>query len=152
MYACLADSDKVRVWFKTGRGLRVWQSADLGAGRADMLTPGDCETSPHWAYPIEHSRVYQEHEVTFYERLQVVKDWTSSPSGWNAAQRWIDKHGAPREREAPIGRVLSVFMVEELSWNTDQTTPCYKGRRPLGTRYRVSIVEWSAIIKAQVNA
>lgn len=42
-------AEKVLKWHAEGRGLKVWKSHDLGAGRPDMLTPGDAE-KPHWAY------------------------------------------------------------------------------------------------------
>ena len=43
-------ADKVLSWAANGRGIRLWKSHDLGAGRPDMITPGD-SGSPHWAYP-----------------------------------------------------------------------------------------------------
>lgn len=48
-----ADVDKVVSWVKEGREIKRWISHDLGAGRPDMMTPGDAG-SPHWAYPESH--------------------------------------------------------------------------------------------------
>lgn len=44
---------KVREWVRSGRGLRLWHSAEIGAQRPDQLTPADVTTPPHWAYTLE---------------------------------------------------------------------------------------------------
>ena len=40
-YPILDVSGKTREWLQAGRGLVVWQSHDIGAGRPDQFTPAD---------------------------------------------------------------------------------------------------------------
>lgn len=48
---------KLVEWFKAGRGVRKWVSAEIGNPRPDQFTPGDVETPPHWAYPVADSQL-----------------------------------------------------------------------------------------------
>jgi hypothetical protein len=45
------EAIKVRGWITSGRGVARWTNKDLSCmSRPDMVTPGDSETAPHWAY------------------------------------------------------------------------------------------------------
>jgi hypothetical protein len=150
LYPIMDESGKVREWFAAGRAVRVWASHDIGAGRPDMLTPGDVQTPPHWAYPLHASIVYSAEQVTFFERSHVVADWSDSPAGWKAAARMIGS-GLESERTVPIGKVLTNYTVERITFHSEQTVngggigP--RGVRPLCTRCRVAVVAWTAIVK-----
>jgi hypothetical protein len=150
LYPIMDESGKVREWFAAGRGVRVWTSQDIGAGRPDMLTPADCTDAPHWAYPLHASIVYKASEVTFFERSHVVADWSDSPAGWKAAARMIGS-GLESERTVPIGKVLTNYTVERITFHSEQTVPGgfggAKDTRPLCTRDRVAVVAWTAIVK-----
>ena len=43
---------KLREWFSAGRGVRVWENADLSSGKVGhkAFTPADVRTAPHWSY------------------------------------------------------------------------------------------------------
>jgi hypothetical protein len=44
-------AEKLRGWFKDGRGVRMWINAEIGSGAAsEIFTPGDA-LSPNWRYP-----------------------------------------------------------------------------------------------------
>ena len=54
---CVIDSSiapTILGWIKAGRGVKVWECADLSSGKVGhrMFTPGDTETSPHWSYTL----------------------------------------------------------------------------------------------------
>jgi hypothetical protein len=145
-YPIMDESGKVREWIDAGRGVRVWESHDIGAGRPDMMTPGDVTMPPHWAYPIEGSRVLQTAEVTFYRRSYVVEMWSDTPAGWKAAERMLPK--LERERTAPIGKVLTSYTFERLSLETTERVKVSDDySRPLHTISRVAIVAWTAIVR-----
>jgi hypothetical protein len=88
--------------------------------------------------------------VTFFERSHVVQDWSDSPAGWKAAARMIGS-GLESERTVPIGKVLTNYTVERITFHSEQTVngggigP--RGVRPLCTRCRVAVVAWTAIVK-----
>lgn len=67
-------ADKVLSWVKNGRGIRLWKSHDLGAGRPDTITPGD-SGSPHWAYP-NYSEI-QLSDIEYDEKhvLKIPAEW-----------------------------------------------------------------------------
>lgn len=44
------QEDQVRSWYKEGRGCYRWRSRDLSSRRPDVITPGDTDKAPHWAY------------------------------------------------------------------------------------------------------
>ncbi len=70
---CIQDAEtaqKVIGWVRAGRGLRVWKSHDIGAGRPDLLMPGDVEEKPHWAYCSYDSCTLDEIE---YDERNVLK-------------------------------------------------------------------------------
>ena len=156
-YAILDESGKVRSWIESGRKVRVWVSHDIGAGRPDMLTPGDVETPPHWAYPVAASTVYDAGEVVFFRKSQVVADWTDSPAGWKAAERYLDAH-PDESRDAPVGKVLTTYSRERITLESTAKVhhPGTQARGPipgttaydlpLMTRYRVAVVAWVAIL------
>jgi hypothetical protein len=143
LYPIMDESGKVREWLAAGRGVRVWASHDIGAGRPDMLTPGDVQTPPHWAYPRHASIVYTVEQVTFFERSHVVQDWSDSPAGWKAAARLFSS-GLETERVAPIGKVLTNYTIERITFHSVETV---QPGRPLCTRDRVAVVAWTAIVK-----
>lgn len=153
-YAVLDETGKVREWLDKGRGLRVWVSHDLGAGRPDILTPGDVERAPHWAYPLSASRVIAPADIVFFHRMTVAKEWSDTRQGWKAAERYVDQTSKLADRirrEAPIGTVLSRFTVERLQYQTTTKVrmeppdgPAYD--RPLASRFVVAVVEWTAIL------
>ncbi len=70
----LSEAHKVLSWVKDGRGVKVWKSHDIGAGRPDQLTPGDSKP-PHWAYP--ESTPIELSEIGVFDRTPVVPppDW-----------------------------------------------------------------------------
>lgn len=43
-------ADDVRGWFTSGRGMLRWTNKEIGASRGDLLSPGDSDRAPHWAY------------------------------------------------------------------------------------------------------
>ena len=54
---CVIDSSiapTILGWIKAGRGVKVWECADLSSGKVGhrMFTPGDTETSPHLSYTL----------------------------------------------------------------------------------------------------
>lgn len=149
MYPIMDETGKVAQWIKDGRGVRVWESHDIGAGRPDMLTPGDVETPPHWAYPLSGSKVVT--DPVFFQRTGVVKSWTDTPAGLRAAERYLgamsynDKN---EERDAPIGKVFTRYSIERHFYSTEAIVSMPHGDRPLDVEYRVCVVRWTAIIKS----
>ena len=71
-------ADKVREWLRAGRGVAVWQNADLGSASVGSLafTPGDETGSPHWRYgrsPIAVSHSPAEFAVRQWKESSRVK-------------------------------------------------------------------------------
>ena len=70
------EADKVRDWFKTGRGAYRWTSKDLSMARGDMCTPGDVTTAPHWAYVGHPEKAeLEDFEVTIRTKVDLVPEW-----------------------------------------------------------------------------
>jgi hypothetical protein len=43
--------DKIRQWFDTGRGVKVWTNLEIASGASrEVFTPADHETAPSWRY------------------------------------------------------------------------------------------------------
>lgn len=160
-YAVMDESGKVAEWLEAGRGLRVWQSQDLGAGRPELLTPGDVESEPHWAYKGGGSAVLGLDDVVFFRRVRVVKSWEDRTPGWKAAQRFAESQSA-EDAQVPIGRKLTRYTVERftLESNVKVKVPGHPGRppaipastayeRPLHVEYRIGVVEWVCIIRGE---
>lgn len=68
-------ADKVISWVKAGRGIRLWKSHDLGAGRPDIVTPGDSE-KPHWAYPAYQDITLADIEYDEQHFLPIPPEWS----------------------------------------------------------------------------
>jgi len=133
----LDTTGTVRKWLTTGRGVAVWTSHDIGAGRADVLTPADhvCEQlltcasvnavplcrKPHWAYMPERALLTVD-DALFYLPGQIVKSWTDGPAGYKAACRALAKY--PDEtREAPIGTVYTTYTLHRYAMVSAQISP-----------------------------
>lgn len=70
------EADKVRGWFKSGRGVYRWTSEDLSTARGDMITPGDVTTAPHWAYVGHPEKAEPEDfEVVIRTKVDLVPEW-----------------------------------------------------------------------------
>lgn len=67
-------ADKVISWVKAGRGIRLWKSHDLGAGRPDVVTPGDSD-KPHWAYPAYQDITLADIEYDEQHFLPIPPEW-----------------------------------------------------------------------------
>lgn len=65
---------KVREWFRSGRGARLWRSVEIGAQRPEQLTPGDVTTPPHWAYTLEASELISADDISMEIREDIPGD------------------------------------------------------------------------------
>lgn len=163
-YPVFDESGKVQSWLDSGRGLRVWQSHDIGAGRPDMLTPGDATEKPHWAYP-EPSEILTAADVVFFHKVMVDRSWTDTPAGWRAAQRYLGSMSIAEKHEdvqVPIGRKLTRYTIEGLRLDSETKvhmpgTPAHGPipgteayDRPLHVEYRVAVVRWVCIIPSDI--
>ena len=149
-YPILDVSGKTREWLQAGRGLVVWQSHDIGAGRPDQFTPADhvdscqgCEAltvkpilpgesltiettapacrKPHWAYMPAH--VYRsKSEVLFYLPSRIVQSWNDSAQGTKAAQKALANY-PDTVRDAPIGQVYTTYTVHHYTMVSAQISP-----------------------------
>lgn len=71
-----AEADKVRDWFKSGRGVYRWTSKDLSMARGDMITPGDVTAAPHWAYVGHPEKAEPEDfEIVTRTKVDLVPEW-----------------------------------------------------------------------------
>ena len=70
-----ATADKVVSWVKDGRGVRLWKSHDLGAGRPDVITPGDVDEKPHWAYCSYHDIGLNDIEFDERHVMAIPPEW-----------------------------------------------------------------------------
>lgn len=62
-------------WVKAGRGVKLFKSHDIGAGRSDLLCPGDM-ACPHWAYPESAAIELNEIEVCDRTPMLPPPEWT----------------------------------------------------------------------------
>ena len=158
--AIFDPSGKVREWLDSGRGVRRWQSQEIGADRPDMFTPADSQAQPHWAY---RDTLLASEDCVFYERMPGVKElYTDSPAGWRAAHKLAEKLGE-REWTAPAGTFRAAYTVEpitlaEVEWvdNPDGRTRQVEivprrdsmdselNRTARTVLFRVAVVEWIA--------
>ena len=70
------EAEKVRTWFRDGRGCYRWVSKDLSAPRPDMVTPGDADKAPHWAYVGAPTQMTPEDfEVRTRTEVPLVPEW-----------------------------------------------------------------------------
>ena len=61
---------KVREWVRSGRGLRLWHSVEIGAQRPEQLTPADVTIPPHWAYTLEASEIVTPADIS----MEILED------------------------------------------------------------------------------
>ena len=61
---------QVREWVRSGRGLRLWHSVEIGAQRPEQLTPADVTTPPHWAYTLEASEIVTPADIS----MEILED------------------------------------------------------------------------------
>ena len=152
----LDESGKVRQWLEAGRGVTVWESHDIGAGRPDMLTPGDGQR-PHWAY-VAARTITNAEDCLFYAPGHIVQSWSDTPSGNRAASKALAKM-ADETRTAPIGTVHVTHTIHRYAMGSIDIRPDADGRTVLQTygpnkslvhvEFRVGIRQWVAIDRVE---
>ena len=64
-------ASKVREWVRSGRGLRLWHSVEIGAQRPEQLTPADVTIPPHWAYTLDASEIVTPADISMEIREDI---------------------------------------------------------------------------------
>jgi hypothetical protein len=130
-YPIMDETGKVRKWLADGRNVRVWRSAEIGTNRPDMLTPGDSEVSPHWAYPLNLSEVLKPEDVTFFKKGSIVYrdggllEWSDTAAGLKAAEKAI--RTLPEDNGDAPHKFVFEYTIERVCYETRE-------KNDLGTR------------------
>jgi len=155
-YPILDESGKVRTWLDQGRGVDVWASHDIGAGRPDVFTPHGAP-QPHWAYVVE--RTLGPDDVVFYHPVGVVRSWHDTPQGNRAASKALARDYPDKTRTAPAGTFSTTHTITHYAMGSITIRPEADGGTVLRYRasneahptlldveFRVGILEWSALV------
>ena len=114
-YPIMDPSGKVQGWLDSGRGVRVWESAEIGTSYPDQITPGDVDTSPGWRYPVEASKVLKPDDVTMFHRFPNAESlFSDTPAGRKAADRLANKLEPDNASTGAPLRVLYRYSVERI--------------------------------------
>jgi hypothetical protein len=135
------QTEKVQSWIASGRGVRAWTDQLITMHPADdILTPADNETKPSWRHGAY--RDLSAESLRFYRKNRVVRTWTSTNAGRNAAIRNLPED---ETLYAPGGIYHETYRVEEIFLSTSEDVKVSDDfSRPLHVEYRWAIVEYTA--------
>lgn len=94
------SAPKVREWVRSGRGLRLWRSVEIGAQRPEQLTPADVTTPPHWAYTLEASEIVTPADISMEIREDIPGEEVRSRDVRHYWGHDIHESGKERARKA----------------------------------------------------
>lgn len=150
-FPVLDPTGKVRAWLDAGRRLAVWRSLDLSTVGREWFTPGDVTTPPHWSAGKVPAVVLDVAEVSFYVQSSTLADYSDTPAGARAAERYQSRAIDAAERREPFGyaagafhdpaRPLPRYSVE----NIEVRGPDRGDGLPVYFAYRYAVVQWVAV-------
>ena len=94
------SAPKVREWVRSGRGLRLWHSVEIGTQRPEQLTPADVTTPPHWAYTLEASEIVTPADISMEIREDIPGEEVRSRDVRHYWGHDIHETGKERARKA----------------------------------------------------
>lgn len=133
--------EQVTEWFRTGRGALRWKTCDLSnMSRPDILTPGDADKAPHWAYVGQPEEVTpDEIEVRTRTKVDLPPEWgPECPQCKGTGHRTVQEIAAIRKTDDIEGVRESLRGSTWLTGDTD-TFEC---RSCCGTGHTVELPEF----------
>lgn len=159
-YAVLDDTGKIREWLDSGRGIAIWRDQQISSSPApDRITPADGRAG-HWRYGNKPERVIMDPSgVAFYLAGPIVRHWTDTAQGHDAAERHIDTLPADNRRDDgtwPPTRLLYRYTVRTFkmrAYGADGPLTYRAGGHdvPLAIEYRCGVQRWTLLVDETSN-
>ena|SRR5207244_2422466 len=95
---------KIREWFQSGRGVKVWTNMEIASGHAQQVfTPADHQSAPNWRYGSPEDVKPWDFEVSTFTPVESFRGrfkamywgpWVADGTE-KRAKRLCQKHGLP---------------------------------------------------------